>query len=52
MISITLDTSCLDLRYDELKDLEKLRKEGKIELWVELSTLIIQIRWNITIIDY
>lgn len=51
MIKITLDTSCLDLINPELKELKKLRKDGKIELYVQYSSLIEKLDWNSKKID-
>jgi len=46
MITITLDTSCLDLRYPELHELKKLKDKGQIELWMEQDTQYEKEQWK------
>ncbi len=46
MITITLDTSCLNPDYSELRELELLKKKGKIELYAEIHTETEKLRWN------
>ncbi len=46
MIKITLETSSLDLNCQELKELETIRNNGKIELYVQYSSLIEKLDWD------
>jgi len=46
MITITLDTSCLDLRYPELHELKELKDKSQIELWMELDTEYEKEQWE------